>query len=1125
MRKIGYIYKYNVSEKKGIVVFGQRGNTYRNVIKFSSSDCDGLIKTGMLCLFDLCEENAKHIKRLSLNNLDYVLLKDLVSWRKGDDCYNSWYYKNTNITFENLNDIIIPKKKNVYIDKDSSSLDDDLFKGLSDFLREHIKDDFENDSPDAIPDSEPLPTQIDELYDCFGKYRHFWEDYYLVEGSSDDCSVCILNIDLWTSFTDFNKKYYGQSVDEILFLYDIFVDKIRFNENGIKESVKRIDNCISDVWSHLLIKFTDEELCKIIKNAPLLQPALPVSFCKKHLELLSNEFGMPNVSLCRLFCLDKINNITSTTEYKIWKNNLVFYFDCCVKHIEGEGIPMGNMRRDVIKRLQIKLDERYDNFIFIRVKNYYLSLLTQYNDLSFVDDFMKDEWIIIGEYLDIFKIYDEQKCDDEFCEHLFKQYYKLPENIRKTLKNATFNIVNRGFIQLSEKRDILPYILNYYLRCSENCIEDETMETVVSNVNERFINLSDVEDLTDAYEGNFITENQYYNSYTNLIKNEDIYFLLDAMDNCKFHNQPYCVQEYIASRILVYFGFKSLDSQKDVSYRYDRINDMRGLLKWFKNGASSHFDSKILEYVEINLSKVLSDDDKWKLYEEKCLSNPGYTNIRKRLDYAYEQNNFKGLFLKDKCFQIIMCDDVGMVSDKSLIMSIVDCIDWLLYERLKNSKNPFLIFYIWIKMLDKPKYNPVDYCMDDTAFPEDEKDEYLNLNTVKKYFHYLHMDAQLKLFRYLFYRMSRNELNVSLEELYDTFVLSSNACDLIRLLVILLKAEFCNNNFKLESVDIEKLLSSQFLYNPMLLSQEPNIKDFLFECGGYQAYFMDYDLYDYYIVSGNIRTQRRDNIDYYVITFNDSIVNIYGDVNDFLNTSFIENARGIFETNFIYEKIDNEYWVSSEFKTEIFNFVVTFHLKDECNLFKFVRGKYYDNFNHIGVYDDKVNFFICNNLCSESLSMGDSLPFCWCNKHACVRTCKYITPLTHWMEYKIPDFIFILMGTDKNKIPSVWKMTNDISHYINYVYLKDNVDCHDIVYGKDKRILNENVSLIKDVYDEICDDDYYQDNENYDEENYRDDSDTYDRYKGSYAQDEMGYSDDDIDTIFDGDPDAYWNID
>jgi hypothetical protein len=36
---------------------------------------------------------------------------------------------------------------------------------------------------------------------------------------------------------------------------------------------------------------------------------------------------------------------------------------------------------------------------------------------------------------------------------------------------------------------------------------------------------------------------------------------------------------------------------------------------------------------------------------------------------------------------------------------------------------------------------------------------------------------------------------------------------------------------------------------------------------------------------------------------------------------------------------------------------------------------------------------------------------------------------------------------------------------------------------------------------------------------------SYEKYRGSYAQDEMSYSDDDIDTIFDGDPDAYWNTD
>lgn len=35
----------------------------------------------------------------------------------------------------------------------------------------------------------------------------------------------------------------------------------------------------------------------------------------------------------------------------------------------------------------------------------------------------------------------------------------------------------------------------------------------------------------------------------------------------------------------------------------------------------------------------------------------------------------------------------------------------------------------------------------------------------------------------------------------------------------------------------------------------------------------------------------------------------------------------------------------------------------------------------------------------------------------------------------------------------------------------------------------------------------------------------YGRYRGSYAQDVMGWSDDDIDTVLEGDPNAYWNID
>ena len=35
----------------------------------------------------------------------------------------------------------------------------------------------------------------------------------------------------------------------------------------------------------------------------------------------------------------------------------------------------------------------------------------------------------------------------------------------------------------------------------------------------------------------------------------------------------------------------------------------------------------------------------------------------------------------------------------------------------------------------------------------------------------------------------------------------------------------------------------------------------------------------------------------------------------------------------------------------------------------------------------------------------------------------------------------------------------------------------------------------------------------------------YGDYSGTYAHDVMGYTNEEIDIIFDGEPDAYWNID
>jgi hypothetical protein len=65
-----------------------------------------------------------------------------------------------------------------------------------------------------------------------------------------------------------------------------------------------------------------------------------------------------------------------------------------------------------------------------------------------------------------------------------------------------------------------------------------------------------------------------------------------------------------------------------------------------------------------------------------------------------------------------------------------------------------------------------------------------------------------------------------------------------------------------------------------------------------------------------------------------------------------------------------------------------------------------------------------------------------------------------------------------------------------------------------------NDSLVDD-FDDYNDLDLYEDP---DDRDYRE-SRSYSRYGGSYASYEAGFSDEEIDTIFDGDPDMYWNID
>ena len=79
--------------------------------------------------------------------------------------------------------------------------------------------------------------------------------------------------------------------------------------------------------------------------------------------------------------------------------------------------------------------------------------------------------------------------------------------------------------------------------------------------------------------------------------------------------------------------------------------------------------------------------------------------------------------------------------------------------------------------------------------------------------------------------------------------------------------------------------------------------------------------------------------------------------------------------------------------------------------------------------------------------------------------------------------------------------------------------------SEEKGTWDKDSSTYRNIYDDDENNDEKYDDGDYDNYSHDYEETTYDMYNGSYAQDEMGYSDDDIDTIFDGDPEAYWNID
>ena len=1122
MKKFGYIYKYNPSEGMGILMFGvwkvkgYWGTKIKNTpIMFSDKDLLSDVKTGQLVYFDLEGNIASNIERASLSNFKVDYINSLITCKSNESEY-SFYEDNTYISFERLDNIIIPNEDDNNLTEKSSDDDLDLFDfDLDDF------DDFAdtsttvgNDLPSIIEATDNLHESIKELYNCFGKYKH--------KDGKESTSLNVFDLSLWIDSVIENNEYYGTKVDELIFLYNLFVLKKRYNKNGYEIPVKRANDCISPLWSLLLSKFNEEDLKKIIYEAPILQPALPVDFCKNNADVLTDDYGMPNVEICKSYCLYKISNADNISDYKDLKQKLYVYRNCTATHLEGEGTPMCKMGKTRIRNLEKRLEEQYENVI---KKNVIAQLSELSDDLSIADELKNstpDVFQKVGVFIDCYNNLRNNFLGYKVDEKFINSYEELSESYKKALRQSLLNGINESAISATQLDEVTPFILRYHVDNLGSWIFESTKLQIKNLVNERFSKLNDLEDLSEAYKTDYITSQQYCSQYEQITHEFNTYQFLKELSDYKINDSPTELQWYVVSNIINQLGYESLNSYKYIKVDYqDPICNIRSLLKWL--ASYGHLNETVLKKAEDKICSVLSKEERWTLFEEKIIQSPGTDNIRERLDNVYKNRLLYniiakkdiGLF-KHSCFQDVMLSDLETASDPDLKLFIADNLDSSHQALMEQKATGFMKLYLWQKQ------------------PSDNYD----WNLIKSHYHELSNEAQIKILRYIFGKMSSGDFSLSFDDLYSAFVETTTpACPAICGILCMLKAKRNDLDLSITPSIIESVIGEEKIRRFVFLKDS---KVLFYPCHGYLAISGNKHDIEYQSFNGILTKENKKDELYYVIKFYDTPVDLFGRTIEWLDSEVVEIAEQVLLRNSSVDVINGKYYIHGIHEFFVKQFVIAYDIDDKCGLVSnkermiemgwLPRNNAYQPLytNYITKYEDSDNY-ICRGGCfGGSDSKNNGIPFFWCNKKMCVRRAHFLLPPSKWEDYRFVDLLFIVLGQTPDVRESAWRVNGEVSQFIcDYAQVvksnERNICSKPLNESEEVGAWDDNSSIYRDFYDGEDDDEYEDggfDNYSTDQEN-----PTYDRYNGSYAQDEMGYSDDDIDTIFDGDPDAYWNID
>ena len=558
---------------------------------------------------------------------------------------------------------------------------------------------------------------------------------------------------------------------------------------------------------------------------------------------------------------------------------------------------------------------------------------------------------------------------------------------------------------------------------------------------------------------------------------------------------------------------------------------------------TGYISKNVAEQIQKDILLTLSDEDSWYLFENGFTSFPNTNIIKERLSEAYSKFKdaywgfkFEEKYFEKDCFQEQMAIDVSNEHNTQLIKLIIDKLNPKYRAYAEKRVNGFAKLYLW-------SLNPT---------------ENIDWNCMNLYFAELPEDSQIKAFKYLFF----NQLE---HTGYDTEIFLNNLLEMLLQSTIELKkrtGNLCPNSNMNKVFTPGKSVSALALLVQILQTKLKDVKspikwneleptiaklsgncihvfskliNFFVKCPGWLliSSTVRSDT-EYYARNGFVTKINADNVHecVYKVCFYESPIDVNNYEVDYLDDSYIEEVENTLKKNFNCKYDNGGYIISSKDEIRLKEFICRYSIDDECNLMNSALKQ--DNeiliYSNYSTHHKNNELSICN--CSQFKEVDPKLglPFCWCKKSPCTQK-VFLQPNNRWEYFQFHDLLWVVLR-EKAELEQIWCIYSEVSSFINYLIQNRDgslVDSESKPLQKDEEIgeWTKDMSIFHDESfdDESFDDDYEDDEWDDDYEDSFSERNTYNRYNGSWAQDVEGYSDDDIDTIFDGEPDAYWNID